>query len=239
MQLTLSKPVQAQDAQERFVMPPSVLTRFLMQNLQVRPNAVALDLGCGCGALAIEAVRLGAARCWAIDLNPDAVYETYKAAKQDHLSRKIIPIIGSIDDIEFLIPDSVDIIVSNPPQLPQVRGTGADSTKQDMAYDGGSDGRRFVDLVIQKSARILSLSHGPTPELYLVTTSVVGFDETLRSLGQAGFQVEVVAQKEEEFRPVYLERLTAMRPENYSIHDGRCFETLYVLRACLRRRWIC
>jgi methylase of polypeptide subunit release factors len=224
-----------QQVQDRFVMQPSVLTTFLLEHLAVAPSAVAVDLGCGGGALAIETVKRGAARCWAIDLNSDAVFATHVAARAQFVSQRIIPMVASIEDVSELIPDAIDLVVSNPPQLPEL-GVGTSRSKRDMAYDGGADGRLLLDLVIANSAALLKRSPRESGELFLVTTSVVGIAKTMLSLAGAGFVTDVVAQRDEPFRPVYHERLPAMRAEHYSVRDGIYFETLYILRSRLPGR---
>lgn len=221
---------QAERRADVFVMKPSALTKFLLDHLSVQPGAVAVDLGCGCGALAVAAVKLGAARCWAVDLNPDAVYATYEAAWACGLSDRIIPVVASIEGVDKLLLEEVDLVVSNPPQLPQLTG-GASRSKREMAYDGGQDGRKYVDMVIATAAALLRRSRHLSPELYMVTTSVVGVAATFAALAAAGFKTEIVSEREEAFRPVYLERLSAMHPENYRVRDGVYFETLYVLRS--------
>lgn len=229
--MKLAKP----EVPERYVMEPSALTRFLIAHLRVRPGMVAVDLGCGSGALAIAAVQRGASRCWAVDLNSDAVYATYMAARQQNISGRILPLVASIDEVEKIIPESIDLVIANPPQLPRFTSDSARS-KRDMAYNGGPTGRDYVDLVITKAAQLLRDSNVREPELYFVTTSVVDLPATLTALERAGFESEILAQREEPFRPVYFEQMAAIRPELYTIRNGTPFETLYILRGRLQQR---
>jgi len=58
------------------VFPPRSDTQFLVENLHIQSGAKVLDVGTGTGALAVFAVRMGARKVVAVDLNPDAVRNT-------------------------------------------------------------------------------------------------------------------------------------------------------------------
>lgn len=220
------------DAPAPPAMPPSPLTKLLRHNMSVRPGAVAADFGCGAGDLTVEAILQGAARCYAFDPNPNAVSTTREHARRLGVCG-VIPILGTSEEIELLIHEPVDLVLANPPQLPELPGYS--STPHGLAYDAGPDGRRYVELTVRKAAVLLTGSQQREPELQMVTTSVVGISRTIDLLKEVGFETKVVAQQVEAFRPVYLERLPVIPRENYEIIDGRPHETLYVLHCRLTR----
>ena len=52
---------------------PSTISTLLADALQVEPDDVVIDVGCGSGVLAIIAAKLGAKRVFAVDKSPDVV----------------------------------------------------------------------------------------------------------------------------------------------------------------------
>lgn len=55
------------------VFTPSTISRELATALDIKPGAVGIDMGCGCGFLSIVAARLGAGLVYGTDTSPEAV----------------------------------------------------------------------------------------------------------------------------------------------------------------------
>ena len=76
--------------------------------------ATVADVGCGTGILAVAAIALGAARAYAVDIDPAAVRGARRnrdlnATPVDRLSVEQ----GSLDSLAATLPGSVDIFVCN------------------------------------------------------------------------------------------------------------------------------
>jgi ribosomal protein L11 methyltransferase len=72
-------------------------------------GATVLDYGCGSGILAIAALKLGATRAWAVDIDPQAVNITRENAARNEVAERLFT--GTPD---ALPPDlSADIVIAN------------------------------------------------------------------------------------------------------------------------------
>jgi len=63
-------------------------TRMCIEALEqyIKPGDTMLDLGCGSGILAVTGIVLGAAKCVAVDINPEAAGVTYNNAELNGIS---------------------------------------------------------------------------------------------------------------------------------------------------------
>jgi release factor glutamine methyltransferase len=77
-----------------------------------------LDIGTGSGAIAIAlAKKIEDTEIWATDISEEALETTKKNAKDCHANIRFLQHDILKDDIT-LLPDNVDIIISNPPYIP-------------------------------------------------------------------------------------------------------------------------
>jgi len=67
-------------------------TRFVGNNV--------LDIGCGSGILSIAALKLGAARAFGVDVEPDALPAVQKNAGTNGVADKLEIVLGSLDEIK-------------------------------------------------------------------------------------------------------------------------------------------
>jgi 16S rRNA G1207 methylase RsmC len=86
-------------------------TRVLIENTQVPPGGVLLDLGCGGGAIAVALAKLRPdAQVWAVDVNERAIEVARRTVKLNELSNVRVVTVGDVPaDLQF------DAIWSNPP----------------------------------------------------------------------------------------------------------------------------
>jgi ribosomal protein L11 methyltransferase len=84
---------------------------YLMQEV-IRPGDVVADLGTGSAVLAIAAVKLGAARVAAIELDPDAIGNAEANVAANHVDRRVTVVQG---DASILLPlvSPVRVILAN------------------------------------------------------------------------------------------------------------------------------
>ncbi|MBN1860428.1 MAG: methyltransferase [Candidatus Thermoplasmatota archaeon] len=132
------------------VYEPAEDSFLLLKSIQIQPQDVILELGTGCGLIALECARVGA-HVVCTDINPFAVQLTRRnISRNTHLLQGPVEIrhgdlFSVLDNHELF-----NTILFNPPYLPT-------TTQEkiggwfDIAIDGGPDGlrviRRFLDNV--------------------------------------------------------------------------------------------
>ncbi|MBS3815807.1 MAG: methyltransferase, partial [Hadesarchaea archaeon] len=131
---------------ENDVYEPAEDTFFIADNLNVSEGEKVLEIGTGCGILAILAAKLGG-QVLATDINPVAIECAKKNAKNqdvfNQIEFKLGNLFDSVEDEEF------DLIIFNPPYLP-VSESESQGTLLEKAWDGGSTGRKIIDNFIDE-----------------------------------------------------------------------------------------
>jgi len=83
-------------------------------------SPLALDLGCGCGVLAVCLALETAARVLAVDCSPDAVRVTRANVRRHGVEDRVGVVRGDwLDAVPERFAGAVDVIVSNPPYVPE------------------------------------------------------------------------------------------------------------------------
>ncbi|XP_030049677.1 histone-arginine methyltransferase CARM1 isoform X1 [Microcaecilia unicolor] len=85
--------------------------RAILQNHKDFKDKVVLDVGCGSGILSFFAVQAGARKVYAVEASSVAKYAEILVLN-NKLSNKIIVMSGKIEEI--LLPEQVDVIISEP-----------------------------------------------------------------------------------------------------------------------------
>ena len=125
--------------------------------LPITENKKILDMCTGSGCIAISLAVLGKAKeCTAVDLS-DAALEVAK--KNARINRADVKYVQS--DLFEKIDDTYDIIVSNPPYIPQdvIEGLMEEVREHEprMALDGGKDGLDFYRSIIVEGVKHLNV----------------------------------------------------------------------------------
>jgi ribosomal protein L11 methyltransferase len=89
--------------------PTTRMCLVAMQDL-LQPGARVLDLGCGSGILAIAAIKLGAARCVAADVEDQAVTAARANAALNGVTGQIDIVMGSLDAVP---QETFDVVCAN------------------------------------------------------------------------------------------------------------------------------
>ena len=202
--------------------PPGVYrpqddTRLLTDALDeagIHPGSNVLDVGTGTGALAIAAVRGGAARVTAVDVSARAVVTAW-------LNALLMPVrVRRGDALLLHYPERFDLVLANPPYVPS-----APDRRRARAWDGGPDGRKLVDRICDRAPELLA--RGGT--LLMVHSALADPDATLQRLHRADLKAAVVDRRNQDFGPVLHDRATAFEDSGL-IMPGQREEELVVIR---------
>jgi release factor glutamine methyltransferase len=169
------------------VYEPAEDTFLLADNLDVFPGERVLELGTGCGLLAVLAAEAGG-RVVATDVNPSAI----ECARENAISHWVMDRVDlRLGDLfEPVQGERFDLIIFNPPYLP-VRSGEEIGSPLDMAWEGGPDGRSIIDRFLIGLSGHLNLNG----RAMFVQSSLSDIPKTLRSLESSRFQVEIQRKK--------------------------------------------
>ncbi len=163
------------------VYPPddSLDTVMVMQSLRDFEPKIALDMGCGCGVLALQMHRLGADVVYAVDRHRAAI-----ECARDNAARNGINDIRVLQsDLFSAIPPSTrfDLIAFNQTQAP------SDSDLFGPAHDGGAELiNRFFDSVVDFIV--------PNGAVVMAFSADAGSENDPAALARArGFEVEEIS----------------------------------------------
>lgn len=169
------------------VYEPAEDTFLLADKLNARPSEHVLELGTGCGMLAILAAKIGA-KVTATDINPAAL----ECARANSIAH------GVVDRINFRLGDLFEpvadecfnLVIFNPPYLP-VRPEEALDGMFDRAWEAGPDGRAIIDPFLEELPNHL-MKGG---RALFVQSSLSDIAKTINMLQTHGFRVEVTNRK--------------------------------------------
>jgi HemK-related putative methylase len=163
----------------------------LAANLDVPRGSVAVDLGCGCGILAIIAAKLGAKFVYAVDVNPHALEDTRFNASINGVADVVHPMMCDVRRSKGVLNSKVDVIISNPPQKPFKYQ--AETRKWlSIAQNGGATGRVVLDSIISQAPEFFRETYR-SRKFETVVTSLTGISTTLDRLESVGFNPRIVA----------------------------------------------
>ncbi|HEV8289500.1 MAG TPA: HemK2/MTQ2 family protein methyltransferase [Candidatus Norongarragalinales archaeon] len=167
----------------RTVYPPQEDSLLLARAAFHNARGKILDLGCGTGIAGITATMNGnVERVVFADLNDAAVH-----AAKDNSSTLATPCDFVKTDIFENLKGKFDTILFNPPYLPTANDEKLND-EENLAYDGGLDGRETIDRFLQSFNNHLA----PNGKLLLVQSSLNDLEKTRKTLQEKGFVIELV-----------------------------------------------
>ncbi|MDQ3887231.1 MAG: methyltransferase, partial [Actinomycetota bacterium] len=183
-------------------------------------SAQVLDMFTGTGALAVAAVRAGAAKVTAMDISIRATW----AARLNTRIRGLPVRVEYGDALIGLADRQFDVVLANPPYVPCASPT-PPRRGPSRAWDAAHDGRALINPLCAVVPRILS----PGGMLLIVQSAICGVKTTLSLLRQGGLSATVVARRVEPFGPI-MQRRSALLEHWGLIEPGQRHEELVVIR---------
>lgn len=165
---------------------PSDDSYLLVEHLKIRPTDVILEIGTGCGIIALVAARM-AKRVIATDISPAAVQCARKNVKTNQLESKIEIRQGDLFN-PIKIGERFNLILSNPPYLPESEEDHQQGAEWlEKAWNGGRSGRKFIDRFIVNCKIYLE----PLGRVQVVQSSLSDIPKSSELFQKQGFQVEL------------------------------------------------
>jgi release factor glutamine methyltransferase len=185
---------------------------------QVR-NRTVLDVGTGTGALAMAAVRAGAAAVTAVDLSRRSAAAAWLNAR---LHRAPVTVRRG-DLFEPVRGRRFDVVLANPPYVPAAQ---ADPARHRIArcWDAGHDGRLLLDRITAGLPDVLV----PGGRALIVHSAVCGEQASLDAMAAVGLEAAVVARAVIPFGPVMRAR-AALLEHRGLIPPGQTEEEIIVV----------
>jgi release factor glutamine methyltransferase len=180
------------------VYEPAEDSFLFAENLRVSEGDVVLDMGTGCGILGMVAAGK-AARVVAVDVNPFAVRCAKENARLNGVSDRFLFVWSDLFSA-FRVGVGFDVVLFNAPYLPSEGVEGGSWVER--AWSGGKGGREVIDRFIGEVSKYLVCGG----VVFLMQSTLAGFDETKRKFVENGFGVDVVARCDLPFETVVLFR---------------------------------
>jgi len=160
----------------------------------VKEGDTVLDIGTGCGILAIIATRK-AKKVIATDVNPHAVKCARVNAKINGVAPKIEVRLGDLFQ-PIQKTERFDVIVFNAPYLPS--SPREQRTWIAQAWAGGPTGRKLIERFIIEAPHYLKRNG----KILLVQSSLANIDMTLEKFREASLKAQVIAEKKVAFETI-------------------------------------
>lgn len=175
---------------------PAEDTSLMINNLVVKRGAKVLDMGTGCGVLAVLAAEK-AAKVVAADLNPHAVACARRNVELNRVQMKVEVRLGNLFET-IDAEERFDLILFNAPYLPVEQGEG--DSWVEKAWAGGPSGRMIIDLFIEQAPRYLE----DGGRIFLVQSSLSDVEMTLRAFERHNLRALVIGEEKLDFERIVL-----------------------------------
>jgi release factor glutamine methyltransferase len=182
---------------------PKAGTLLLARQVPALAHGSVLDLGTGCGLLALLAAR-SARRVVATDVVEACVRCTWRNALMNGFEVQVEVRLGDL--FAPVAGETFDLVLTNPPQMPTPPGREAGGDEA-AADDGGPDGWAILDRVIREAPAYLK----PGGQLVFTLFDFLGEQNAFRRLKEAGLSPVIIARESQPFPRLARERLDHIR----------------------------
>jgi release factor glutamine methyltransferase len=181
---------------DEHVYEPAEDTFLIAEQLRIEKDDAVLDMGTGCGILAVLAAEK-AKRVVAIDINPHAIECAINNAVMNSVNEKIEFRLGDL--FQPIKPkETFSLILFNAPYLPSEPQE--DRSWVGKAWAGGPNGRKFIDRFIVDAPSFLA----DGGRIQLVQSSLSDVDRTLEMFSEMNLKAKVAAQVKVPYESIIL-----------------------------------
>jgi len=173
------------------VYEPAEDSFLFAENLNVRRGCKVIDIGTGCGILAVIAAKK-ASQVVAIDVNPYAVKCAKNNAQINGVGNRISFVQGDLF-APLRIRKEFDLILFNAPYLPSEKNE--KNSWIEWAWAGGTSGRNVIDKFLCEAPKHIR----PDGEILLMQSTLSNVERTIRSLDESGLEAKVIAKQDLPF----------------------------------------
>ena len=178
------------------VYEPAEDTFLIAEKMKIKKNDNVLDMGTGCGILAVLAAKI-AKKVIAVDINPYAIISAKKNAKINSIGGEIDFRKGDIFQ-PMKENERFNLILFNSPYLPSEPDD--KNSWISKAWSGGKNGRQIIDRFILDVKDFLL----PEGRILLVQSSLSNIQKTLETLKNLDFETKVIAHIKVPFEKIVL-----------------------------------
>jgi len=169
------------------VYEPAEDSFLFAENLSVTRGCKVVDMGTGCGILAVIAAKK-AGKVVAIDVNPCAVKCAKNNAEMNGVGNHVSFIQGDLF-APLRTRKEFDLILFNAPYLPSEENE--KDSWMGWAWAGGVSGRNVIDRFLCEAPKHLRLGG----EIMLMQSTLSDVEQTLRNLEERGLEANVIAKQ--------------------------------------------
>lgn len=177
------------------VYQPSDDTFLIAERLSVEKGNRVLDMGTGCGILAVVAAEK-ARVVVAVDVNPYALRCAALNAELNHMADKVDVVLSDMFGA-FSANTEFDLIIFNPPYLPTTEKIRSGDWL-DRAWNGGRSGREVIDRFL----RGMDAHIAKGGRMLMVQSSLSNPEESVKNLREMGFETQIIAEEELFFEKI-------------------------------------
>jgi release factor glutamine methyltransferase len=179
------------------VYDPSDDTFLLAENMDVSKNDYVLDMGTGCGILAVIAGKI-AKKVVGVDISQRAIMNARVNISLNKVEARVEARLGDLWDV--LKPNEIfSLILFNPPYLP-ITETEKTGSILERAWDGGENGRAVINLFLARLDDFLR----EEGRVQMVLSSLSKIGDTLSYVKKKQFDVEIKVEKNFFFEKLVL-----------------------------------
>lgn len=181
---------------DEHVYEPAEDTFLIAENLKVTEGDTVLEVGTGCGILAVLAAEK-AETVVAVDVNPYAIKCARRNAEKNGVKERIEFRCGDLFQ-PIKQNERFSLILFNAPYLPSEK----DEEKSwiGKAWAGGQNGRKVVDRFIVNAPNLLTEGG----KIMLVQSSLTDVNRTTEMFGESGLRASVAAEVKVAFEKIVL-----------------------------------
>jgi len=181
---------------DEHVYEPAEDSFLLAEKMTVEEDDAFLDMGTGCGILAVLAAEK-AKSVVAVDINPYAIECAIKNAEMNGARERIE--FRHVDLFQPIKPNErFSLILFNAPYLPSEPDE--ERSWIGKAWAGGSNGRKVIDRFVMNAPNFLAAGG----RIQLVQSSLSDVNRTIQMFSERSLQAMVVAQVKVAFERIVL-----------------------------------